>query len=159
MPSLGHSKSFVDEAENSLFLQLLICNPLQIHPCNDRCPELSTVPYCLSLLPGYFPFIMTYKFWQRCLYCTVTPISQVSRLTFLFVSGEENIIVWESTGLDRFHFCSWVLFLLDYCLCLQRTDPFSKTIMLVYFTSFSSLLTLFICIYLVIYNKRNLWLF
>lgn len=95
-------------------------------------------------------------------YYTVIPTLQVSRLTFLFVRGEENTVVWESIGfLDLI---SRVLFLflspfptwLFYCLCLQRTDQFPKTIMLLYFKSFSSLLTLFIFISLVIYNKRNL---
>lgn len=99
MSSLLVTKSHLWTKTHFLFLQLLIRKPLQIYPWNDQCPDLSTVAYSLSLLPGYFPFIFTYKFWHRCLYCTVIPTFQVLRLTFFFVRGEENTIVWESTGL------------------------------------------------------------
>lgn len=58
--------------------------------------------------------------------------SLISRISYLFLSPFPN----------------WIF----YCLCLQKIDPFSKTIMWPYFRS------LFIFISLVIYNKRNLWL-
>lgn len=164
MSSVLVTKSHLWMKTHFLFLQLLICKPLQIYPCNDQCPELSTVAYSPLLLPGYFPFIFTYKFWHRCLYCTLIPTFQFSRLTFLFVRGEENTTVWENAGLldlisrVSFLFLSPFPTRLSYCLCLQKIDQFPKTIMLLYFKSFSSLLTLFIFISLIIYNKRNLWL-
>lgn len=45
-----------------LFLQLLICKPLQIHPRKDHCPELSPIAYSVLLVSSYFPVFITYKF-------------------------------------------------------------------------------------------------
>lgn len=71
---------------------------LQVYPCNERLvPRLKC--HSLSLAPVFFPFFITYKFWQRCLYCTVITTYPISRLTFLFVRGEEKAISWESTDL------------------------------------------------------------
>lgn len=143
---------------HSLFLQLIISKPLQIHPHYDQCPELKTITHSLSLSSGYFPFSVTYKavyIAQLSLYLQSqdwpfslrgkeyhslrehrSPWSSViSKVSFLFLSP----------------FPTWVF----YCLSLQRIDPFSETIMLLYFKSFSFQLTLFISFLLLCTTKES----